>query len=211
MPKPQAQTIPVAIAGGGPVGLLLALFLDRYGVRSVIFNSEPQVRRHPKGSTHNARTMEHHRRLGIRRGSAISACRSTADRRELLHQPDRLGARPHPHAVGGRQAARGLGRRRDRPDARAPAARQPDVRRGVPARARPHPPEHHDPLRLAGRQVRRRCRGGCGRHPNPAISAKPGARNIWPAATAGAASCAARWRFATTASRRSIRRTMAAA
>jgi len=55
----------VAIAGGGPVGLMLALFLDRYGVRSVIFNSEPEVRRHPKGSTHNARTMEHHRRLGI--------------------------------------------------------------------------------------------------------------------------------------------------
>jgi len=57
--------IPVAIVGGGPVGLLLALFLDHYGVRSVIFNSEPEVRRHPKGSTHNSRTMEHHRRLGI--------------------------------------------------------------------------------------------------------------------------------------------------
>ena len=44
---------------------MLALFLDHYGVRSVIFNSEPEVRRHPKGSTHNSRTMEHHRRLGI--------------------------------------------------------------------------------------------------------------------------------------------------
>jgi 2-polyprenyl-6-methoxyphenol hydroxylase-like FAD-dependent oxidoreductase len=57
--------IPVAIVGGGPVGLMLALFLDHYGVRSVIFNIEPEVRRHPKGSTHNSRTMEHHRRLGI--------------------------------------------------------------------------------------------------------------------------------------------------
>jgi 2-polyprenyl-6-methoxyphenol hydroxylase-like FAD-dependent oxidoreductase len=57
--------IPVAIVGGGPVGLLLALHLDRYGVRSVLFNSEPEVRPHPKGSSHNARTMEHHRRLGI--------------------------------------------------------------------------------------------------------------------------------------------------
>src|SRR5260221_13671741 len=57
--------IPIAIVGGGPVGLLLALFLDRYGVRSVIFNSEPEVRPHPKGSSHNSRTMEHHRRLGI--------------------------------------------------------------------------------------------------------------------------------------------------
>src|SRR5499433_897281 len=65
MANPETSTIPVAIAGGGPVGLMLALFLDRYGVRSVIFNTEPGVRRHPKGSTHNARTMEHHRRLGI--------------------------------------------------------------------------------------------------------------------------------------------------
>ena len=59
------QQIPVAIVGGGPVGLLLALFLDRYGVRSVVFNSEAEVRPHPKGSSHNSRTMEHHRRLGI--------------------------------------------------------------------------------------------------------------------------------------------------
>jgi 2-polyprenyl-6-methoxyphenol hydroxylase-like FAD-dependent oxidoreductase len=57
--------IPVAIVGGGPVGLLLALFLDFYGVRSALFNNDPEVRHHPKGSTHNSRTMEHHRRLGI--------------------------------------------------------------------------------------------------------------------------------------------------
>jgi 2-polyprenyl-6-methoxyphenol hydroxylase-like FAD-dependent oxidoreductase len=61
----ETRTIPVAIVGGGPVGLMLALFLDRYGVRSVIFNSEAEVRPHPKGSSHNSRTMEHHRRLGI--------------------------------------------------------------------------------------------------------------------------------------------------
>src|SRR4249919_3227121 len=61
----EIQNIPIAIVGGGPVGLLLALFLDRYGVRSVIFNTEAEVRPHPKGSSHNSRTMEHHRRLGI--------------------------------------------------------------------------------------------------------------------------------------------------
>jgi 2-polyprenyl-6-methoxyphenol hydroxylase-like FAD-dependent oxidoreductase len=65
MANNDVQRIPVAIVGGGPVGLMLALFLDRYGVRSVILNSEPEVRRHPKGSTHNSRTMEHHRTLGI--------------------------------------------------------------------------------------------------------------------------------------------------
>ena len=56
---------PVAIAGGGPVGLMLALFLDRHGVPSVVFNTEAGVRHHPKGSTQNARTMEHYRRLGF--------------------------------------------------------------------------------------------------------------------------------------------------
>jgi 2-polyprenyl-6-methoxyphenol hydroxylase-like FAD-dependent oxidoreductase len=44
---------------------VLALFLDRYGVRSVLFNSEEGQRAHPKGSTQNARTLEHFRRLGI--------------------------------------------------------------------------------------------------------------------------------------------------
>lgn len=56
---------PIAIVGGGPVGLMLALFLDRHDVRSVVFNSEPGARHHPKGSTHNSRTMEHYRRLGF--------------------------------------------------------------------------------------------------------------------------------------------------
>jgi 2-polyprenyl-6-methoxyphenol hydroxylase-like FAD-dependent oxidoreductase len=56
---------PVAIVGGGPVGMMLALFLDRHGVPCVIFNQEETSRWHPKGSTHNARTMEHYRRLGL--------------------------------------------------------------------------------------------------------------------------------------------------
>ena len=55
----------VAIVGGGPVGLMLALFLDLYGVRSVIFNTDETTRWHPKGSTEGSRTMEHFRRLGI--------------------------------------------------------------------------------------------------------------------------------------------------
>ena len=55
----------VAIVGGGPVGLTLALFLDLQGVRSVVFNNEQTTRWHPKGSTEGSRTMEHFRRLGI--------------------------------------------------------------------------------------------------------------------------------------------------
>lgn len=47
------------------MGLILALFLDSYGIPSVIFEMEKTTRWHPKGSTHNARTMEHYRRLGL--------------------------------------------------------------------------------------------------------------------------------------------------
>jgi 2-polyprenyl-6-methoxyphenol hydroxylase-like FAD-dependent oxidoreductase len=55
----------VVIVGGGPVGMVLAMNLAHLGVRSVILNTETSSRWHPKGNTHNARTMEHYRRLGI--------------------------------------------------------------------------------------------------------------------------------------------------
>ena len=64
-PNPELSTIPVAIVGGGPVGLVLALFLDRYSVRCVLLNTDDGSRQHPKGSTQNARTLEHFRSLGI--------------------------------------------------------------------------------------------------------------------------------------------------
>ncbi len=56
---------PVIIIGGGPVGMVLAMNLEALGVRSVVVNTSPDTRFHPKGSTQNARTMEHYRRLGI--------------------------------------------------------------------------------------------------------------------------------------------------
>jgi 2-polyprenyl-6-methoxyphenol hydroxylase-like FAD-dependent oxidoreductase len=65
MAEKDVTCIPIAIVGGGPVGLLLALFLDLCGVRSVLFNTEKTTRWHPKGSTEGSRTMEHFRRLGI--------------------------------------------------------------------------------------------------------------------------------------------------
>lgn len=55
----------VAIVGGGPIGLALALHLDMYGVRSTVFNAEEETRWHPKGNIHNARTMELFRKVGI--------------------------------------------------------------------------------------------------------------------------------------------------
>ena len=56
---------PVIVIGGGPVGMVLAMWLDRLGVASLVVNDEPTPRRLPKGSTQNSRTMEHYRRLGI--------------------------------------------------------------------------------------------------------------------------------------------------
>ena len=67
MTATSVNTAEVAIVGGGPVGMMLALFLDRHGVKTVLFNIEQDTRWHPKGSTHNSRTMEHYRRLGISR------------------------------------------------------------------------------------------------------------------------------------------------
>jgi 2-polyprenyl-6-methoxyphenol hydroxylase-like FAD-dependent oxidoreductase len=65
MPNVTGYATPVVIVGGGPVGLVLALFLDFFGIKSTIFNIEPQERWHPKGNGQNARTMEHYRRLGF--------------------------------------------------------------------------------------------------------------------------------------------------
>ena len=61
----RSSTTPVVIVGGGPVGLVLALLLDFYGVKSTIINTEPNERWHPKGNGQNARTMEIYRQLGF--------------------------------------------------------------------------------------------------------------------------------------------------
>lgn len=59
--------VPVVIVGGGPVGMALAMSLAAFDVRCLLVNTEPGARWFPKGSTHNARTMEHYRRFGIAR------------------------------------------------------------------------------------------------------------------------------------------------
>ena len=59
------NTTPVLISGGGPVGLVLSIELAWRGVSSILVNTAPTTAVHPQGNTHNARTMEHYRRLGI--------------------------------------------------------------------------------------------------------------------------------------------------
>ncbi|HSD11377.1 MAG TPA: FAD-dependent monooxygenase, partial [Candidatus Binatia bacterium] len=56
---------PVVIAGGGPIGMTLALELARHGVRSILVERNPTTTRHPKMDLTNGRSMELYRRLGI--------------------------------------------------------------------------------------------------------------------------------------------------
>ena len=55
----------VLIAGGGPVGMTCALALAQQGVRSVLFERNPDTTRHPKMDITNGRSMELFRRLGL--------------------------------------------------------------------------------------------------------------------------------------------------
>ncbi|MFY0612024.1 MAG: FAD-dependent monooxygenase [Hyphomicrobiaceae bacterium] len=59
------QDIPVLIAGGGPVGLMVARVLGRYGVRALLVERNHAPTRHPKMDITNARSMELFRRYGL--------------------------------------------------------------------------------------------------------------------------------------------------
>ncbi|MGH2900832.1 MAG: FAD-dependent monooxygenase, partial [Solirubrobacteraceae bacterium] len=56
---------PVLIAGGGPVGMTLALELASHGVRSLLVERNASTTRHPKMDLTNGRSMELFRRLGL--------------------------------------------------------------------------------------------------------------------------------------------------
>ncbi len=56
---------PVLIAGGGPVGMTLALHLAHYGVRSTLVERNQTTTRHPKMDLTNGRSMELFKRLGL--------------------------------------------------------------------------------------------------------------------------------------------------
>lgn len=57
--------VPVLIAGGGPVGLTLALTLARHGVQALLVERNPSTTTHPKMDITNGRSMELYRQLGI--------------------------------------------------------------------------------------------------------------------------------------------------
>jgi len=55
----------VLIAGGGPIGLLLAIVLSHHGTRSVLLERNLTTTQWPKMDLTNARSMEMMRRLGL--------------------------------------------------------------------------------------------------------------------------------------------------
>jgi len=55
----------VLIAGGGPVGLTLALELERHGIDAILIERNLTTTRHPKMDITNGRSMEIFRRLGL--------------------------------------------------------------------------------------------------------------------------------------------------
>src|SRR5262249_15326500 len=57
--------VSVIIAGGGPVGLMLARVLGQLGVRTLLVEREIHPTRHPKMDITNARSMELFRRYGL--------------------------------------------------------------------------------------------------------------------------------------------------
>src|SRR5664279_2678595 len=62
----QDEVTPVAIAGGGPVGMALAIDLALRGVRSVVFERRAvEDRFSARTNMTNVRSMEHFRRWGI--------------------------------------------------------------------------------------------------------------------------------------------------
>lgn len=55
----------VLIAGGEPVGLITAIDLAHFGVRSILIERNLSTTRHPKMDITNGRTMELFRRTGV--------------------------------------------------------------------------------------------------------------------------------------------------
>lgn len=61
----ETEHVSVLIAGAGPVGLTLALELERHGIDALLVERNMSTTRHPKMDITNGRTMELFRRLGV--------------------------------------------------------------------------------------------------------------------------------------------------
>jgi 2-polyprenyl-6-methoxyphenol hydroxylase-like FAD-dependent oxidoreductase len=64
-PDGDTERVSVLIAGAGPVGLTLALELERHGIDALLVERNVTTTRHPKMDITNGRSMELFRRLGV--------------------------------------------------------------------------------------------------------------------------------------------------
>ena len=52
-------------SGGGPVGLMSALELNKQGIKAILIEKNPRTTQHPKMDITNGRSMELFRRRGV--------------------------------------------------------------------------------------------------------------------------------------------------
>ncbi len=216
MTMSDTKKTPVAIVGGGPVGLALALFLDRYDVPSVVFNTDTETRWHPKGlDAERAHDGALPPRSVSRRSCALLGLPADySGRRRLFHALQRLRTGAAENAVG--RAEGTLGRNAptssinirsrccaptrciSRHSCSTTCASAPNItlRFGWEVKA------YHAGYRMASR---------CRQKASPMAAARAWRANISSAATAAARSCAASSAFAMAARTRCSRLISAAA
>lgn len=88
----EKQHVPVLIVGGGPVGLALALALERFGIRSLAVERSATTTDHPKSRGCWVRTMEIFRQWGVEDGIRR---RGLAEGTDVFAMLDRLTGREY--------------------------------------------------------------------------------------------------------------------
>lgn len=81
----------VLVVGAGPVGLTLALELNRYAVDALVVDKSATPTRHPKMDITNGRSMEFFRRLGV--ADALRAVAVSEERRMTVTWATEVGGR----------------------------------------------------------------------------------------------------------------------
>jgi 2-polyprenyl-6-methoxyphenol hydroxylase-like FAD-dependent oxidoreductase len=109
----------VLIAGGGPVGAVLALDLAHRGVSSVLVDERTAIAHRPKAQLTNTRSMEHLRRLGIADRLRDAALLPADWPMTIVFTETLVGREIH------RFEGQGVGQLRDRPEFNEPPQRVP--------------------------------------------------------------------------------------